>query len=134
MIALDTNALLRWMFDEKAWPDGSGQIRRIRAAVAETDGAVYVNDVVLAESVWVMRSHLGLSRVELGGALRTLVESAAVEIDRRSAVVEALARFEAGGAGFVDHLIGVLNRDAGCGTTLTFDRVAARAPDFTAIP
>lgn len=133
MIGLDTNALLRWLFDESVWPDDPGQIAVIRRVVAEAGAPVHVNDVVLAESVWVMRARLGLSRVDLAAALRAMLDSPALVIDRREAVAEALARFESGGGGFADHLIGALNRLAGCSTTLTFDRAAAKSPDFTAL-
>jgi len=36
-----------------------------------------------------------------------------------------------GSAGFNDHLIAALNRAAGCSTTLTIDKTAAKSPDFT---
>jgi predicted nucleic-acid-binding protein len=48
-------------------------------------------------------------------------------------VVEALDLFPLSRADFVDLLIGVLNRRAGCATTYTFDRAAAATADFTAV-
>jgi predicted nucleic-acid-binding protein len=54
-----------------------------------------------------------------------------VQVAQRDQVAAALQSFETGGAGFTDHLIAALNRSAGCSTTLTFDKSAARSPEFT---
>jgi predicted nucleic-acid-binding protein len=58
-------------------------------------------------------------------------DNPAVQIAQRDVVASALGAFEKGSAGINDHLIAALNRAAGCSTTLTIDKTAAKSPDFT---
>ena len=74
-----------------------------------------------------------LDRPRVVRFIRALLDSDVVILGEADAVEDALAAYEAGGPGFADHLIGHLNARAGCSTTLTFDKAAARTDHFTAI-
>ena len=130
MIGLDTNVLLRWIVNDPSAPE---QSRRVAAAL-EAPGTLYVNLVVLAETAWVLTHRAKFDRDLLADAVSGLLAAPGVKVEAPAAVDDALAGFRAGGGGFVDHLIGALNRRAGCTTTLTFDRAARRSPDFSAVP
>lgn len=132
MIGLDTNVLLRWLVDEDLWPDDApDQTRAAAALLGRRDGLFFVNVVVLAESVWVLAKPLGQPKPVLVAVIGRLLHASNIVIDRRDAVEAALARWDEGKGGFTDHLIGEINRGAGCDTTFTFDRVASRTGDFT---
>jgi predicted nucleic-acid-binding protein len=125
---LDTNVALRWLVGA---PDDAVQAQRAGSAIAGVKGSLYLNTVVLAEIVWVMAHSMKLDRAAQALAIRTLLDNPLVQLPQRDVVSSALVAFESGGAGFTDHLIAALNRAAGCATTLTFDKIAAKSPDFT---
>ncbi|KQP50927.1 hypothetical protein ASG40_13510 [Methylobacterium sp. Leaf399] len=132
MIGLDTNVLLRWLVDETVWPvDNPEQVADATRILSDPNERFFVNTVVLAEVVWVLNKPLQQRKSVLVDLLRRLIEASNVEIERRDAAADAIARFAAGGGGFSDHLIGAINRHGGCDTTLTFDRKAVQAADFT---
>ena len=55
----------------------------------------------------------------------------ASKVDRERTVKAALESFMKHSGDFADHLIGRINLDAGCSTTLTFDQAATKSPEFT---
>jgi predicted nucleic-acid-binding protein len=126
-LGVDTNVLLRWLVA------GLGDDDQARKAAEAVEGAaeIHVNLVVLAEVIWMARQSAGLDRNGQAALVRGLLDNPRVSLAERPAVSAALDAFELGGAGFVDHLIAVLNRGSGCATTLTFDKVAARSAEFT---
>ena len=126
---LDTNVVLRWLFVDRTAPDqNAAATRAVEAAIAA--GGVRLTVVVLAELVWLMRSRLGMDRSAQMMALQALIERDGVQIEDRPLVVAAIEATLGGPAGFADHLIGISNARAGCRTTLTFDKAAARAEGF----
>lgn len=129
MIGLDSNVLLAWLLD-----DASSTARPVLDRIGAQDEPVYLNHIVLSEVFWVLRAKFSNRRVALGDILQNLLDDPGVVIDSPGRVAEALAGFRQGGPGFTDHLIGVVNRDHGCRTTLTLDRTAARHPLFTPLP
>ena len=127
-VGLDTNIALRWV------ADGLGkdsQSDRAYDAMAALGGPFHLNLIVLAEMVWLVSQGMKFDRAAQAGLILGLLENPSVELADREAVKSALTAFEHGEAGFTDHLIGALNNKAGCATTLTFDKIAAKSPDFT---
>lgn len=132
MTGLDTNVLLRWLVDDDLWPDDApDQTKATAALLGRRDAQFFVNVVVIAETVWVLAKPLGQPKAVIADVIARLLQASNIVIDRRDAVEAALGRWVTGKAGFTDHLIGKINRGAGCDTTFTFDRAASRAGDFT---
>ena len=129
-IGLDTNVALRWLVEDRGSPL---QSQIAVEAMAEQAEVVHINLVVLSELIWLGSQVLKMDRAQQTALLRGLLDHPSVDLANRASVESAFAAFEAGGAGFTDHLIGALNADAGCKTTLTFDQRAARSPHFTAL-
>jgi predicted nucleic-acid-binding protein len=88
----------------------------------------------MAEASWVMARAYRLSRTSIVGGLRQTTASAAIAVSNRQAVDAALDAYESGGPGLSDHLIGHLNRVAGCATTLTFDKAGGEGNVLTPMP
>jgi predicted nucleic-acid-binding protein len=63
-------------------------------------------------------------------ALTRIVRHPALTIQHRASVLEAITDSNTSIHLFADRLIPALNLDAGCETTLTFDREAAASPGF----
>jgi predicted nucleic-acid-binding protein len=51
----------------------------------------------------------------------------------RDRLREAALRYRKGPGDFSDYLIALTNRDAGCDTTVTFDRAQRKSPGFTVL-
>lgn len=120
MIGIDTNVLLRLLLD-----DDPPQVRRARqvASSAEADGRpLFVNDVVLAETVWTLGSRYDATKSELINTLRSMLDNARLAFESRSVLSEAVTGFERSGADFADCLILAKNAASGCEHTATFDR------------
>ena len=128
MIGLDTNVVIRWVTG-----DDEAQSKLAEVAIQSSQDSILINAVVLAEVSWVLTSVYGYPRQRIAGVLLGLVRHPAIVVDHAEAVEDALTAYETGGPGLSDHLIGALNKAAGCRTTLTFDRRAGRGPHFTAI-
>ncbi len=127
MIGLDTNILLRWLLDDDS---ASGQSDAARI-ILESNETFFVNNIVLAETVWVLRNKAGQSRKVIETIVLRLIASANVEMESENTVHRALDAFVGGKADFADYLIAEVNAAAGCSTTLTFDRKAAQHPSFS---
>lgn len=131
MIAIDTNVLLRVLLnDDRAHASRARQLLSDRASPAHP---AFVNRIVLCEAVWTLVTGYRYSRQQVCEALELLLAAPALRLEDHAAVEEALAVFGHGRLGFSDALIGVLNRQAGCATTYTFDRRAAETPDFSTV-
>ena len=75
----------------------------------------------------------GIADDKLVEAVEFLLSKPDIVIQEEALVRESIAHAGASGAGLVDCLISVINRQAGCDTTYTFDRRAAKLDAMTLI-
>ncbi len=115
-IIADTNILVR-----AATQDDPVQGPLARRLVTEA-GLVAVTLPALCEFCWVLRSVYKFSNVEIGTAIRLLVESDNVALDRQ-AVEDGLAILDAGGD-FADGVIAHNGQWLGGETFVSFDQKA----------
>ena len=115
-IIADTNILVR-----AATQDDPVQGPLARRLVIEA-GLVAVTLPALCEFCWVLRSVYKFSNVEIGTAIRLLVESDNVALDRQ-AVEDGLAILDAGGD-FADGVIAHNGQWLGGETFVSFDQKA----------
>lgn len=132
MIGLDTNVLVRAIVDQ-ADEEHTRAARSIFEDRAGSREPIYVNSVVLVESVWMLRRFGKLDREQVADFVDGLLQAPNVVLADRDTVAEAVDLYRAGGADFADALIGLLNQAAGCRTTFTFDRRAARLAEFSPV-
>lgn len=129
MIGLDTNVLLRWLIDDSIVPDDDPtQTDLVNHAILDSDDTFFVNHVVLAETMWVLRNRAGQSKELVCEIASRLLHTSNIEVQDRRVVEAAIASFAREPGDFADHLIGQINRAARCTTTLTFDRKASKTP------
>lgn len=128
MLGVDTNVLVRFLVR-----DDEGQFARarklIRREVASGSG-VFVNQLVLLETEWVLRSRYGLPKHLIIEAISGLLDASDVRFEDEPAIEEALFIWKDAAADFADCLIGVKNRRLGCRATATFDLKASKLPTF----
>ena len=131
MIGLDTNVLVRFLVQDDARQ--AAQANAVFAGLTESQPAWLCREV-LVELVWVLERAYGLSRADIAAAIDGLMASREIVIETPDRVGLAVERYRQGGAGFSDHLIALAARDAGCRTTLSFDRQEVAKAGMTLVP
>jgi len=131
MLGIDTNVLVRFLVrdDEAQFEKARKLIRREVAAGRR----VFVNQLVLMETEWVLRSRYAVPKNQIVEAISGLLNATDVQFEDEPAVEEALFIWKDSVADFADCLIGAKNRRLGCRATATFDAKAARLPSFMAV-
>jgi len=128
MRALDTNVLVRFLVR-----DDPGQYERAHAAIADAQARgepLFVGDLVLAETVWVLTRRYRVPKAEVVDVLARLVASRDLVFASRERLLGAIARYRAGAADFADYLIAAHAAAAGADTVLTFDQALRAESDF----
>ena len=130
MLGIDTNILVRFLVrdDEAQFEKARRLIRREVAAGRR----VFVSQLVLLETEWVLRSRYGLQKVEIIEAISALLDANDVQFEDEPAIEEALFVWKDRAVGFADCLIGAQNKRLGCSATATFDVKASKLPGFIA--
>lgn len=131
MLGIDTNVLIRFLVR-----DDEGQYEKARKLIRREVVAgrrVFVSQLVLLETEWVLRSRYALPKTEIMGVFSGLLNATDVQFEDEPAVEEALFVWKDHTAGFADCLIAAQNRCLGCTTTATFDVKAAKLPGFIGV-
>ena len=129
MIALDTNVLVRFLVedDEKQSRLAS---RLIKGAI-EREEQLFISDIVMCETVWVLSSAYRFSRAEIVGALAELLRARAVVFTSTDRLARALEAYDKGKGDFADYLIREHAHNAGADTVATFDRSLLKERGFS---
>ena len=120
MIGLDTNILVRYFVS-----DDPAQFRKAEDFITQSRNVgnrLYVDDVVLCELVWVLRSSYKLDRETIAAILDDMLYQGQFLFSDDVALEAALDDYIAGPGDFADYVIGRRNKRAGCEATVTFDR------------
>ena len=130
MLGVDTNVLVRFLVR-----DDEIQFERARKLIKREVAAgrrVFVSQLVLLETEWVLRSRYSLPKNGSIAAISGLLSATDVRLEDEPAVEEALFIWKDTTADFADCLIGARNRRLGCRATATFDAKASKLPGFKA--
>ena len=123
MVGLDTNVVLRLLLGDDPAQQRAALSYVEKACSAEDPG--WISAIVTTEIVWVLDRAYNLSRDDIADAIDRLLAVNEFQLEDHEEVRRALAAFR-GGSDFTDALLDERNRAAGCQTTVTFDRDAAR--------
>ena len=128
MLGIDTNVLVRFLVrDEEAQFEKARKLIKREVAAGST---VLVNQLVLLETEWVLRSRFSLAKNLIIQAISGLLDASDVRFEDEPAVEEAIFIWKDSAADFADCLIGAKNRRLGCRATATFDMKASKLPGF----
>ena len=130
MLGIDTNVLVRFLVR-----DDEAQFERARRLIQREVSAgrrVFVNQLVIMETEWVLRSRYAVSKHQIIEALSGLLDAANVQFEDEPAMEQALFLWKKTTADFADCLIGAKNRRLGCRATASFDSKASKLPGFIA--
>ena len=128
MTGLDTNVLVRYLAQ-----DDPVQSRRANEIIERglTEAAPgFISIVTMVETVWVLGRVYELSDKEIAGAVERILQANTLVVQNEQEVFSAMVALKTGRGSFADALIGELGKWAGCVSTLTFDKRAARLSGF----
>lgn len=128
MLGIDTKVLVRFLVRDEEAP--FEKARKLLKRELATGKRVFINQLVLLETEWVLRSRYGLSKTQLIETISGLLDALDVQFEDESAVEEALFIWRDSAADFADCLISARNRRLGCRSTATFDAKASKLPGF----
>src|SRR6516165_7078874 len=131
MIGLDTNVILRYLPQDD--PKQARQANKIFDQQLSEQAPGFISLVTVLEIVWVLRSLLKQTPSEIASHIEHLLAADSLEVQNEQQVFEAAFALKRGTGEFEDALIGALNAWAGYVHTLTFDRKAARLPQFQVV-
>jgi predicted nucleic-acid-binding protein len=128
VIGLDTNIVLRLLGGDDPRQSALAKALIVRESATSP---VFISLATILEVAWVLRSSFRAPSAVIAAAIESLLGAGELAIEAAPQVFEATVALKAGRASFADALIGALGRRAGCTTTYTFDRKAARLASFT---
>lgn len=131
MLGIDTNVLVRFLVR-----DNEVQFEKARKLIKREVSAgrrVFVNQLVIMETEWVLRSRYIVPKNQIIEAMSALLDATDVQFEDEPAIEEALFIWKDTTADFADCLIGAKNRRLGCRATASFDLKASRLPGFMAV-
>jgi predicted nucleic-acid-binding protein len=130
MLGIDTNVLVRFLIR-----DDQAQFEKARKLIKRELAAgrrVFVSQLVLLETEWVLRSRYGLQKTRIIEAVSGLLDASDVQFEEEATIEEVLFVWKDTTSDFADCLIGAQNRRLGCRATASFDVKASRLPGFIA--
>jgi predicted nucleic-acid-binding protein len=129
MIGLDTNVLVRFLVE-----DDEEQCRRATAVIESTverGQELYISDIVMCETVWVLTSAYRFSRTQIADVLAQLLRAKQMAFPSSDRIARSLDAYRSGRGDFADYLIREHARAAGCETVATFDEPLLKEPGFS---
>ena len=111
MLGIVTNVLVRFLIR-----DGKEQFNKARKLIKRelaNGKSVFINQLVLLETEWVLSSLYGLTKIQLLQTISGLLDAIDVQLEDESDVEEALFIWRDAKADFADCLIGARNRRLG---------------------
>jgi len=128
MLGIDTNVLVRFLVrDDQTQFE---KARKLLKREVSSGRRVFINQLVLLEAEWVLRSRYGLTKTQMLETISGLLDAPDIQLEDEPAVEEALFIWRDANADFADCLIGARNRRLGCKATATFDTKALKLPGF----
>ncbi|MGL5510913.1 MAG: PIN domain-containing protein [Microcoleaceae cyanobacterium] len=116
---LDTNVIVRFLVqdDQAQWLIADQYIRQ----ASENHQTCLINNIVLCEVVWVLRSRYQISRNHPITILENLLNTDIFIFENPDDIAWAIHQMKLGSADFSDYLIVRINQQYGCDETVSFD-------------
>ncbi|MCB1447465.1 MAG: type II toxin-antitoxin system VapC family toxin [Rhizobiaceae bacterium] len=132
MIGIDTNVLVRFLVDEDERQNAAA--RGFLTGRTPEDPA-FLSAVALAETVWVLRKRMEYPMPAIVAMLRGLMSADSLIVEHTEELDALINGDDERVEDLADHLIAWSSLKAGCRTTVTFDRTAAKSvPGMELLP
>lgn len=124
MIGVDTNVLVRFLVDDDA---EQSKIARDFMSGRSSESPVFLSAVALAETVWLLSKRFEYPKAAILNMIRALLSADGLLIEHADDLDAWLNGDEEPHGDLSDHLIAWAGTMAGCRSTVTFDRQAAKS-------
>lgn len=131
VIALDTNVLVRFLVKDDE--EQTERALRVVGQALEREQVVYISEIVLCETVWVLRSRYRFPRFQIVGLLGFLLRARQLRFASRERLLSAIDAYRTGRGDFADYLIRSEALDAGCERVATFDGALQKEASFLSL-
>jgi predicted nucleic-acid-binding protein len=128
VIGLDTNVLIRYVTQDDAKQAAAAS--RLFEHVLSLERPGFVCLVTLCEIAWVLADCYDADKARIQSVIEGLLSSRQIVVEDAELVWKALRAWEGSSADFSDALVGQTLVARGCEKIVTFDKAAARLPDF----
>lgn len=128
MISIDTNILVRFLTQ-----DDKEQCRKIDhlfQKCKKSGEIIYVSDLVIIETVWVLESAYKLKKAEVIAAVEKVLLAAFLDFEDLSLLLRTQELYLAGKADLSDYYIQCKAQKAGCTQLLSFDKAFVQSSNF----
>ena len=123
---VDTNILLR--FITAAPIEQAVQARELFAAAERGEIALILDEIIVAETVWVLSSFYKFSKKEIKEVLLPLLANGGIEVRKERDILLALTLFADMNVDFADALVSVHMDRTSVSDIVTFDKHFQRLP------
>ena len=117
---VDTNVLLRFLTGDP--PDLAAQARALMEAVDRGEVTLVVDDLVVAELVWVLQSFYGRPAPAIARVVQELLSHEGLQAEDKAGLLTALSLFADKNVDFTDALLAVRMGRRGVREIYSFDR------------
>ena len=131
MVGLDTNVLVRLLYDDQKAPEQVAAARSLERRIIECKSRFYITSVVLCETFWVMTHGYGVPNHQVIEQLQQLLLNPFYIFEHPKRVEVTLKALETHKVDFTDVFIAEGGEEADCQMTYTFDKKASKYPAFT---
>jgi len=123
---VDANVILRFLLDDP--PEMAEQAAQVFQLVSDGRLQLLVDDLIVAELVWVLKSFYKKSVAEITAVLRQFLLADGIILTNQSVILQALALFETYNVDFIDALLTARMQKAGHDLLISFDKHFDRLP------
>jgi len=131
MKSLDTNVIIRFLVNDDR--EQAEAVKRILLDAEEKGESFFISDPVMLETIYVLDSVYEYQRGEILDAIESMLLMRILSFENPDVIQELVTQGRKIKIELEDLLIGLIPRASGCGTTITFDKKAARSDLFTLI-
>jgi len=131
MIGIDTNVLVRYLIEDDAIQ--STKAIKLIDEYAGTKEAIFINNIVVCELIWVLERGYKYSKDQVITILKSIFTTVEFCFEDHQILWESTTEYAGSAVGFADILIGQLNAENDCSKTFTFDKKASSLSMFTII-
>ena len=128
MIAVDTNIIVRFLVRDDR-EQSEVVYRRLKQAEMERE-SLFVPLLVILETIWVLESAYGKSRLEILESMEDLRRMRVFNFERDEVIERVLSEGKTFKGDLADLLIAHSAQSSGCDAGITFDKDAAKLPFF----
>lgn len=126
---VDANVILRFLTGDP--PDMAAQAHALFDAVEEGNVKLVVDEIIVAEMVWVLKSFYGYPNQDIARIIQELLSHEGLEAEDKPGLLAALSLFAEKNIDFADALVAVHMRQKGMQEIFSFDRDFDRLAGIT---